>query len=139
MKILIYFTILFLLFSCKYEKKDDINSMEKNTKIVEENLGSNNKVQSHNRWTQYKRRPVGNINDVEPYQDCFFIIKDGNFFYYKSSKLIYADRFKFDKELNRTLFEKHSLDEIIFKNKDSTEAILKRDNYEGEYEYFKKN
>lgn len=29
------------------------------------------------------------------------------------------------------------MDEIIF-NSDSTDVVLKRDNYEGEYEYFRK-
>jgi hypothetical protein len=113
------------------------------SKDSEDNIKNNELKKDHKKvilpkWVQYERKPIDKIEAQKPYKGCYFEIHNNTFYYYKNDTLQYIDEFVNDAKLNRTLFKKHNLDEVIF-DKDSIKVVLKRDNYEGEYEYFIKD
>lgn len=134
MKKISLFLISLIVFSCEKAKNSTIEDTNQLKVSNSTQTVINNSISV---WEEYKRRPVNSIKDEAPYNGCYFEVKDKKFHYYKDSKLMYIDDFVYDSNLNRTMFKNHYMDEIIF-NKDSTDVVLKRDNYEGEYEYFKR-
>lgn len=132
MKISKIIPIAIALIMFVYCKNDNTSVLNRENKIKKHQSIIKPKV-----WEEYKRNPVGSIEDESAYKDCFFKIIDENFYYYRNGTLMYVDTFLHDSVLNRTIFRNHYSDEIIF-SKDSTYVTLKRYNYGGEYEYFSK-
>jgi hypothetical protein len=95
---------------------------------------------SKNIWKQYKRVSGLDIKDTLPYPNCYIIINGNKLIYLKGGKEIYTDSIFLDNEYKAKTyrFKIHTADVLIVTGNDD-ELLLKRDAFEGDYEYFRKD
>jgi len=113
------------------DKKADVKH------LVTDKITRQFQQQKPQKWTEYKKTPVINQLDTVPYKNCYIIISGNDFSYFREGKLVEK----------RTMVrnEKFKYEVYNFKEKpddylclDSLEIVLKRDNYDGLHEYFRK-
>ena len=80
------------------------------------------------------------VRDTLSFTNCYVIIDDDILTYQKDGKEIYTDSIYLDKNYKAKTyrFKIHTADVLIFTSKNDKELLLKRDAFEGDYEYFKK-
>ena len=107
----------------KYERYIDITTNNKSTR----------------KWVEYKKIYPFSIQDTIPYHNCYIIIENDKFFYYKEGKME-----EYRTMIRDTLYHyetyrfKEKEDDILqFYNNDQDTVVLFRDNYDGISEYFK--
>ena len=95
---------------------------------------------SKNIWKQYKRVSGLNVKDTLPYSNCYIIIDDSKLIYKSNGKEMYKDSIFLDKEYKgkRYRFKIRVDDILIVTGSNDEELLLKRDAFEGDYEYFRK-
>lgn len=91
------------------------------------------------KWVEYKKVPVMNNRDTLPYPNCYIIIKQDSFFYYRYKKLYEKQLLVRDKKYIDTVytFKQKPGDLLLFDGVNNKYCLLKRDYFEGDYEYFK--
>ena len=123
---MLLFVCCFFLVSCDSDKKSpatvDIN---KQTKAIV--------------WHEYKIVTAAN-KDTLPYSNCMVIIEDSKMTYKRNGKIFYTDSIYLDKEYAAKTyrFKNNSADVMIITGKNDSELIIKRDAFDGDYEYFRK-
>lgn len=90
-------------------------------------------------WKEYKT-DGGRGLDNPPYPGCYIQIVDDQFTYIIHDTVAYVDTLikKYGPQSKVFTFKNHTIDELGFLDKDSSEVLLKRNNYEGTYEYFRR-
>ncbi len=91
------------------------------------------------KWVEYKKIPVMNNQDSLPYPNCYIIIKQDSFFYYRYKKLYEKQLLIRNKNYIDTVytFKQKPGDLLLFNGVNNKYCLLKRDYFEGDYEYFK--
>ncbi len=96
-----------------------------------------------NIWEEYRCfRPTNPTKQGSaPYPNCFLIIKDKQYFYFRDGELVEQDSLSLSPKYKFTVFVgKNSPDDIIqYLNENGDSIALFRYNFDGEREYFKKN
>lgn len=98
---------------------------------------TNNKTMR--KWVEYKKIPPYNIKDTIPYHNCYIIIDNNRYSYYKEGKLEESRTIVRDTLYHYKTFRfKEKEDDILqFLNDAQDTVVLLRDNYDGIFEYFK--
>ena len=123
---ILLFLCCFFLVSCDSDKKSPAT--------VDNNKQTKTKV-----WREYKRITAAN-EDTLPYSNCMVIIEDSKMTYKRNGKIFYIDSIYLDKDYAAKTFrfKNNSSDVMIITGKNDSELIIKRDAFDGDYEYFRK-
>jgi hypothetical protein len=96
-------------------------------------------VHAHKRvWIQYKRAPVVHSKDTLPYSRCTIELQGSRFLYSRDKQLVYEDEVHVDTSFKYRVygFRDHPDDKLVFLDDKGARVVLKRDHYDGDYEYF---
>lgn len=125
---------LFAVLSCNNEQQQNPFKASQLSHVQETHQSSKNI------WKQYKRVSGLDVKDTMPYPNCYIIIDDSKLIYKSNGKEIYTDSIFLDKEYKgkRYRFKIRVDDILIVTGNNDEEFLLKRDAFEGDYEYFRK-
>ena len=134
--------ILLLFPSCKQEGKHTQKSpvvtyevQKKNEDALTDDQKKNKRVK---KWIEYKKIPVMNQLDTIPYKDCYITIEDQELSYFRDGKLLEKRTMVRDKSFEYEVYSfKENPDDVLqYLDVKGERLVLKRDNYDGEQEYF---
>jgi len=133
-EIIIFFIQMATIMSCSNGEKQN------STKITQSNYVQET-PSNRNIWKQYKRVSGLDVKDTLPYSNCYIIIDGSKLIYQKEGKEIYTDSIYLDTAYKAKTyrFKTHTSDVLIVTGNNDKELLLKRDAFEGEYEYFRRD
>ena len=117
-------------FSCNKGTNKDKVSETKRIKTTEKTSSCNTK----SKWIEY-RKETNSVWDIAPYDNCYIIIEDSIFSYYREGILLQKRTMVKDGYFYFFIFKEKPEDHITFDEYNNI-AILSRDGDEGTREYF---
>ncbi|NNT71582.1 hypothetical protein HKT18_05055 [Flavobacterium sp. IMCC34852] len=139
-KIRLILVSLFLI-SCNYKHNNDDKILAEDSMQVIKNdaiVLSDRMPSLTKKWIQYKKVPTINQLDTLPYRDCYITISGEVFSYFKEGKLVEKRTLIRDRNFKYEVynFRENPDDYLQYLDIKGKKVVLKRDNYEGEQEYF---